>query len=78
MISMHSKEILKQLGKRIKTVRLQKELWQKEAAQRCGFDKSSYNNIEAGKRNITILTLNKIALALEEPMSSFLTDDSFK
>ena len=45
---------------------------QNEIAYRCGFDKSSYNSIEAGKRNITIHTLYKIAEALEEPIVSFM------
>jgi transcriptional regulator with XRE-family HTH domain len=44
---------------------LSKSIKQNEIAYRCNFDKSSYNNIEAGKRNITILNLLKIAEALE-------------
>ena len=64
-------QILKALGKNIKTIRLNKEIPQKEMANRCGYDKSSYNNIEAGNRNITILTLHNIATALDEPMDSF-------
>ena len=61
------------LGKRIKLIRVKKGFRQTEIAYRCNFDKSSYNNIEAGKRNVTILTLCKIAYALEEPISSFIT-----
>ncbi len=64
-------QILKALGENIKTIRLNKEIPQKEMANRCGYDKSSYNNIEAGNRNITILTLHTIATALDEPMESF-------
>ena len=46
-------------------------------AQRCGFNRTAYNIIEAGKRNITIVTLYKIAFALEEPVSSLFTEDIF-
>lgn len=45
------KEFLIALGKRIKEIRLQKNIMQTEIAYRCGFDKSNYNTIEAGKRN---------------------------
>jgi putative transcriptional regulator len=53
------------LGKKIKEVRLSKSLSQTEVAYRCGFDKSNYNTIEAGKRNPTIISLLKISKALE-------------
>ncbi len=64
---------LKELGKKIKEIRLSKKIRQNEIAYRCNFDKSSYNNIEAGKRNITILNLLKIANALEVEITQFFT-----
>lgn len=64
--SKHSEtEYLIALGKRIRGIRLQKKISQTEIAYRCGFDKSNYNTIEAGKRNPTILSLLKIAKALD-------------
>lgn len=68
-------KLLKILGKRIKAIRLKKNIRQAEIAYRCNFDKSSYNTIEAGKRNITIITLHKIANALEEPIESFFIEN---
>lgn len=59
------------MGAKIKSIRLKKGIRQTEIAYRCNFDKSSYNSIEAGKRNITIITLHKIANALEEPIENF-------
>ena len=53
------------LGNRIKEIRLQKKISQTEIAYRCGFDKSNYNTIESGKRNPTIISLLKIAKALD-------------
>ncbi len=53
------------LGNRIKEIRMGKNISQTELAYRCGFDKSNFNTIEAGKRNPTILSLLKIANALE-------------
>jgi putative transcriptional regulator len=64
--SKHSEtEYLIALGKRIKGIRLQKKISQTEIAYRCGFDKSNYNTIEAGKRNPTLVSLLKIAKALD-------------
>ena len=59
------KQYLEALGKHIKAIRLSKKLRQTEVAYRCNFDKSNYNTIEAGKRNPTIISLVKIANALE-------------
>lgn len=53
------------LGKRIKSLRLERKISQTEIAYRCGFDKSNYNTIESGKRNPTVLSLLKIANALD-------------
>ncbi|MCK5402122.1 MAG: helix-turn-helix transcriptional regulator [Flavobacteriaceae bacterium] len=78
MEGVFNEEVLKTFGKRIKAIRLQKKLRQNEIARRCGFHKSGYNSIEAGIRNISLVTLYKIAFALEEPVSSFFTDDTFR
>ena len=61
----NDEEYLIELGKRIKSIRLQKKISQTEIAYRCGFDKSNYNTIESGKRNPTVISLLKIATALE-------------
>ena len=64
--SKHSeKEYLINLGKNIKSIRVHKKISQTEIAYRCGFDKSNLNTIESGKRNPTIISLLKIADALE-------------
>jgi len=59
------KAYLVALGKKIKELRLQKKLSQTEIAYRCGFDKSNYNTIESGKRNVTVVSLLKITKALD-------------
>ena len=64
-------EYLIELGKRIKSIRLQKKISQTEIAYRCGFDKSNYNTIESGKRNPTVISLLKIATALEIDIKDF-------
>ena len=59
------KQYLITLGLRIKKLRLEKKISQTEVAYRCGFDKSNYNTIESGKRNVTITSLLKISKALD-------------
>lgn len=66
------KEYLILLGNHIRQIRLSKKISQTEIAYRCGFDKSNYNTIEAGKRNPTITTLLKIASALEVSLEEIL------
>ena len=66
------KEYLILLGNHIRQIRLSKKISQTEIAYRCGFDKSNYNTIEAGKRNPTIITLIKIASALEVSLEEIL------
>lgn len=67
----NDKKYLIELGKRIKTIRLQKKISQTEIAYRCGFDKSNYNTIESGKRNPTVISLLKIAAALQTDIKDF-------
>lgn len=69
------KEFLLRLGKKLKTIRLSKKIPQTEIAYRCNFDKSSYNNIEAGKRNVTIFTLLKILNALDVTLQEFFKEE---
>ena len=59
------------IGTAIKKIRLQKKISQTEIAYRCGFDKSNFNTIEAGKRNPTILSLYNIAKALDCDVTDF-------
>ena len=64
------------LGEKIRALRLSKEMTQNELAIQCNFEKASMSRIEAGKTNITILTLRKISNALEIEMNEFLKLDN--
>ncbi|OXA77903.1 hypothetical protein B0A58_05080, partial [Flavobacterium branchiophilum NBRC 15030 = ATCC 35035] len=70
-------EFLVSLGNHIKHIRKLKKISQTEIAYRCGFEKSNYNTIEAGKRNPTIITLLKIANALEVSLEELLNFSSY-
>jgi len=62
---MEKRPELEQLGKRIKEVRLSKNLTQFELAARLGKDHSSIARIEAGRINASYLYLLELCKGLE-------------
>lgn len=57
--------IYKKLGSNIRRLRKQQELTQEELAEKARIDPKSIVEIEGGKRNPTLKTIRKIALALK-------------
>lgn len=53
--------ITKQLGDRIKQLRIQKGLSQEKFALSIFMDRTYFASVESGKRNISILNIKKIA-----------------
>lgn len=62
------------LGNRIKDLRLEKELSQEKFALLVGIDRTYVQDIESGTRNISIVVIQKIALALGITISELLID----
>jgi len=52
------------LGNNIKRIREEKEMSQGDICRKTGFDRAYVSNIEAGKNNPTLATIEKIAKAL--------------
>ena len=52
------------LGKNIKRIRERKKMSQGDICRALGFDRAQMSNIEAGKGNPTLATIEKIAQAL--------------
>lgn len=71
---MYRTDVLVKIGRRIKNIRLAKNMTQNDLAIECEFEKASLSRIEAGKTNITIRTLYKISTALEIPIAEFFAD----
>ena len=57
------------LGKRIKTLRNELGFSQEELADRAGIDRTYITSVECGKRNISIVNIEKIATALRVTLS---------
>jgi transcriptional regulator with XRE-family HTH domain len=56
--------ITEEVGKRIQNIRKSKGLSQEKLALNAGMDRTYLAGIESGKRNATIVTLEKIVIAL--------------
>ena len=58
-----------ELGKKIKQLRMKKRLSQEKFALEIGMDRTYFASVEAGKRNISICNIKKIADGLEISLS---------
>ncbi len=70
---MEDLQLLTEVGAKIKKVRIGKKLSQNELAMLCKFEKASMSRIEAGKTNVTLLTLYKISRALDVGIADLVT-----
>lgn len=57
--------ITTKLGERIKQIRLSKGISQEKFALSIEMDRTYYASVESGKRNISIINIEKIATGLE-------------
>ena len=71
---MNERQVLGEIGSRIKRFRADKHLTQSQLADLCRFEKAAMSRIESGKINLTILTLQKISSAMNIPIGSLLQD----
>ena len=62
------------IGERIKKIRIEKGMTQKELAEKCGMFDSALRRIENGKQNPKKETVEKVAHALNLPVAALLYD----
>lgn len=60
--------LLISVGERVRLFRKRKQISQIALSERSGIDRTYLSDIENGKRNISLLTLNNLALALDVPI----------
>ena len=58
-------ELLNQIGKRIRLIRLNSGLSQEKLAFACNLDRTYIGSVERGERNISVINLCKISSALK-------------
>jgi len=66
---MNETELKKALGARIRQLRVERNILQQDLASMCNFEKSNMARLEAGRSNPKFLTLYKISIALNVPLS---------
>ena len=64
-------DIKSKIGRRIKEIREQKSVSQKDLSFKADLDRSYIASVESGQRNISIVNIEKIANALEVTLSQF-------
>lgn len=63
--------IRKKVGKRIRELRRTQNISQEKLALKAGVDRTYLASVEQGKRNISIINLEKIAMALNTTLEVF-------
>lgn len=66
--------LMVKLGKRIRSLRLKKNMSQNDLASKCDFEKAGISRIESGLANPTLRTLYRISLALEVELADLFSD----
>lgn len=67
-------DIRQKIGNRIKRVRESKGISQKDLAYEADLDRSYIASIETGKRNVSLINLEKIAKALQITLSELFNE----
>lgn len=70
-------EVKEKIGLRIKSLREEKQMSQKDLAYSADLDRSYIASVENGSRNISIVNIEKIAIALEVTLKEFFNDARF-
>lgn len=70
-------DIRKKIGTRIKELRLFLKLTQEALSFKAEVDKTYVNEVENGKRNVSVINLEKIILALNVSVQEFFDNEIF-
>jgi len=70
-------EIEKKIGDRILELRKAKNFSQEKLAEKADLDRTYVSSVERGKRNVSIVNLEKISIALGCSLQDFFTSENF-
>lgn len=68
-----AKTTAQKFGENMKKIRLEKGMSQGDICRELGLDRAYISNVENGKQNLTISTMEKIATTLKVSLSTLLT-----
>lgn len=71
-------DIKKKIGDRIKELIELKKTSQEKLAAEAGLDRTYVNSVANGRRNISIVNIEKIVKALDSSLKEFFTSEIFK
>jgi transcriptional regulator with XRE-family HTH domain len=71
-------DIRLRVGARIKELRNQQGISQEQLGFKADLDRTYINSVEAGRRNISVIALEKIILALGKNYAEFFDNEKFK
>lgn len=71
-------EIKSKIGKRIRELREIKKMSQKDLSYSADLDRSYIASVENGQRNISIVNIEKIAIALNVTLKEFFNNGNFE
>lgn len=71
-------DIRAKVGARIRELRKELNLTQESLAFKAEVDKTYLNEVENGKRNVSVINLEKVIIALETDLSMFFNSELFK
>ena len=67
-------DVLVRFGRRLRTLRRERELSQEQFATLCGLDRTYVGGIERGERNVALRNIAAIATALNMTISELLSE----
>jgi len=70
----NDKHFLQRVGDRIRERRINLNLTQATLAEKCGLHRTFIGSVERGERNLALLSLRKIAVALRMSPAELLTE----
>ena len=71
-------DIKEKIGKRLRQLRIEKGFSQEKFAYECNLDRTYIASIEQGKRNVSIVNIEKIVKALNITFTEFFKSEIFE
>ena len=62
------RDIRMRFGRAIRRIREEQKINQEEAAERCGLHRTYYSGVERGTRNVSLVSIEKIAKGLRKSL----------